>query len=93
MQSQYQDEESLSQRELRNESGKVLRAVSQGQSFIVTNSGIAVGKLVPLDTPPQSLKISKVAARKGGWLALGVQPKKTKTALSDIIDELREDRT
>lgn len=30
--------ERLSQRELRNESGRVLRAVSEGSSFILTNA-------------------------------------------------------
>lgn len=43
--------ESLSPRELRNESGRVLRAVSEGHSFVLTNSGVPVGRIVPLDAP------------------------------------------
>lgn len=43
---------SLSQRELRNEPGRVLREVSEGHSFVLTNRGIAVGRIVPLDAPP-----------------------------------------
>lgn len=49
--------ERLSQRELRNESGRVLRAVSDGQSFVVTNRGVPVGRLVPLDAPAATMPI------------------------------------
>jgi prevent-host-death family protein len=43
--------ESLSQRELRNESGRVLRVVSEGQSFVLTSRGGPVGRIVRLDGP------------------------------------------
>lgn len=33
------EEGTFSQRELRNESGRVLRAVSEGHTFLLTNSG------------------------------------------------------
>ena len=38
----------VTQRELRNESGKIMRAVDQGESFIVTRNGVPVGELTPL---------------------------------------------
>lgn len=38
----------ITQRELRNESGKVMRAVDQGETFIVTRNGDPVGELTPL---------------------------------------------
>ena len=38
----------ITQRELRNESGKIMRAVDQGESFIVTRNGDPVGELTPL---------------------------------------------
>jgi prevent-host-death family protein len=38
----------ITQRELRNESGKIMREVDQGKSFIVTRSGVPVGELTPL---------------------------------------------
>ena len=38
----------LTQRELRNESGEIMRALDQGESFLVTRNGIPVGELVPL---------------------------------------------
>ena len=38
----------IRQRELRNESGRVMRALDQGKSFVVTRNGVAVGELIPL---------------------------------------------
>jgi prevent-host-death family protein len=38
----------ITQRELRNESGKIMREVDQGKSFIVTRNGAPVGELTPL---------------------------------------------
>lgn len=38
----------ISQRELRNTSGDVLRAVEAGSSFIVTRNGLPVAELTPL---------------------------------------------
>lgn len=37
----------LSQRELRNESGAIMRALDQGESFLVTRNGVPVGELIP----------------------------------------------
>jgi prevent-host-death family protein len=38
----------ITQRELRNESGQIMRALEAGESFIVTRAGTPVGELVPL---------------------------------------------
>lgn len=57
--------ESLSQRELRNESGRVFRAVSEGHSFVLTNGGVPVGKIVPMDAPAPGLTIARPARREG----------------------------
>jgi len=35
---------------LRNESGKIMRAVDRGESFIVTRNGKEVGELMPVRT-------------------------------------------
>lgn len=82
----------LSQRELRNESGKVLRAVSEGQSFELTNSGALVGRIVPMDAPAPSLTITRPARRHGGWAELRITRKRTDRTLPETLDELREDR-
>ena len=38
----------ISQRELRNDSGAILRAVESGEDFIVTRNGTALAELRPL---------------------------------------------
>lgn len=40
--------ESISQRELRNDSGRIMRELDEGKSYIVTRSGVPVGELRPL---------------------------------------------
>lgn len=85
-------EESLSQRELRNESGRVLRAVGEGYSFMLTNRGIPVGRIVPLDAPAPTLPIVRPAKRIGGWAALKPQHTENDRPMTQILDELREDR-
>ncbi|MBZ2198992.1 type II toxin-antitoxin system Phd/YefM family antitoxin [Occultella gossypii] len=84
--------ETLSQRELRNESGRVLRAVSEGHSFVLTNSGVPVGRIVPVDAPAPALPITRPARREGGWAALAIERKSTKAGLAATLDDLRGDR-
>ena len=38
----------ISQRELRNESGEIMRKLDEGETFIVTRNGVPVGELTPL---------------------------------------------
>lgn len=38
----------ITQRELRNESGEIMRALDKGESFVVTRNGVPVGELIPL---------------------------------------------
>lgn len=38
----------ITQRELRNESGKIMRELDEGKCFIVTRRGVPVGELTPL---------------------------------------------
>jgi prevent-host-death family protein len=40
--------ESITQRELRNGSGEIMRRLDQGESFVVTRNGVPVGELTPL---------------------------------------------
>lgn len=37
----------VTQRELRNESGEIMRALDAGESFTVTRNGVPVGELTP----------------------------------------------
>ncbi|MBI2832890.1 MAG: type II toxin-antitoxin system prevent-host-death family antitoxin [Acidobacteria bacterium] len=38
----------ITQRELRNESGRIMRALDTGKTFIITRNGVPVGELIPL---------------------------------------------
>jgi prevent-host-death family protein len=38
----------LTQRELRNESGEIMRALDRGESFVITRRGVPVGELSPV---------------------------------------------
>jgi len=38
----------ITQRELRNESGKIMRALDRGASFVVTRNGVPVAELTPV---------------------------------------------
>ena len=37
----------ITQRELRNESGEIMRGLDRGETFLVTRNGVAVGELQP----------------------------------------------
>ena len=38
----------ITQRELRNNSGEIMRKLDEGETFIVTRNGVPVGDLTPL---------------------------------------------
>lgn len=38
----------ITQRELRNESGEIMRALDRGEDFVVTRNGMPVGELRPV---------------------------------------------
>jgi antitoxin (DNA-binding transcriptional repressor) of toxin-antitoxin stability system len=38
----------ITQRELRNDSGRIMRSLDRGRAFIVTRNGVPVGELIPL---------------------------------------------
>ena len=50
----------ITQRELRNSSGDIMRALDRGETFIVTRNSVPVGELRPL--PRQFVSASAVAA-------------------------------
>jgi prevent-host-death family protein len=57
----------LSQRELRNDSGAIMRRVQQGERFTVTRNGVPVADLVPHsesgpDQPPRFVPVAQIAA-------------------------------
>ena len=52
----------INQRELRNDSGRILQAVSDGETFIVARNGTPVAELRPL---PKKTFVSKEELRSG----------------------------
>ncbi|MGH2834712.1 MAG: type II toxin-antitoxin system Phd/YefM family antitoxin [Solirubrobacteraceae bacterium] len=38
----------ITQRQLRNESGEIMRELDRGESFVVTRNGVPVGELRPI---------------------------------------------
>jgi antitoxin (DNA-binding transcriptional repressor) of toxin-antitoxin stability system len=38
----------ITQRELRNDSGRIMRALDRGKVFVITRNGVPVGELSPL---------------------------------------------
>ncbi|WP_419919514.1 type II toxin-antitoxin system Phd/YefM family antitoxin [Candidatus Poriferisocius sp.] len=38
----------ISQRQLRNESGRIMRALIEGEKFVITRNGEPIGELTPL---------------------------------------------
>ena len=42
----------ISQRELRNDSGKIMRGLDDGETYVITRNGVPVGELRPY-RPPQ----------------------------------------
>lgn len=82
----------LSQRELRNESSRVLREVQEGQTFIVTTHGTPVARLSPHEEALPSLKITRPARRKGGWRKLMADRREYSPTLIDSLEDLRQDR-
>ena len=50
--------ESITQRELRNDSGEIMRRLDQGEPFVITRNGVPVGEL----TPPRRHRFVPAAA-------------------------------
>ncbi len=79
----------ISQRELRNSSGEILRAVAAGKSFVITNNGVPVAELRPRASVNEKPSITRPARR--------VDPFTVPTRRIDgdpqaILDDLKGDR-
>jgi prevent-host-death family protein len=56
----------ISQRQLRNESGDVMRALDAGEHFVVTRNGVPVGELTPIARRQFVSREAVLRAFKGG---------------------------
>ena len=82
----------IAQRDLRNNSGDILRRAHEGETFIVTVNGVQMAKLTPLPDPtaPRPPRRLVRAARTDGWHGPALA---TQSAPSQVtLDELRADR-
>ena len=77
-------EREISQRELRNNSGEIMRAVKKGESFIVTSNGEPVARLSPLR---DRYFVSSEAVLEAFQGAPHVDYKKLRTDLDSVIDQ------
>lgn len=74
----------ITQRELRNESGEIMRALDRGESFVVTRNGTPVGELVPL-RPRQFVSTdAAVAAFRG---APRIDPARFRDDIDAVLDQ------
>jgi prevent-host-death family protein len=79
----------ISHRQLRNDSGRILREVQQGESFIVTNNGQPVAELVPLEQQPLAGFAVKRARRERSLRQLVPVRGSTGRSAQEVLDELR----
>ncbi|HEX9824262.1 MAG TPA: type II toxin-antitoxin system prevent-host-death family antitoxin [Actinomycetota bacterium] len=74
----------ITQRELRNQSGEVMRALDKGESFIVTRNGVPVGELIPLR---QRMFVPANAAIAAFAAAPGVDFERFRKDVDALIDQ------
>jgi prevent-host-death family protein len=74
----------ITQRELRNESGEIMRALDRGESFVVTRNGVPVGELTPLR---QRRFVSADAAVALYASAPTINPRRFRTDVDAVLDQ------
>lgn len=74
----------ITQRELRNDSGEIMRALDKGESFVVTRNGVPVGELIPLR---QRMFVAAEAAAAVFSGAPRVDPERFRRDVDTLIDQ------
>ena len=74
----------ITQRELRNGSGEVMRALDTGEAFIVTRNGVPVGELIPVRRRSFVPKASVLAAFAN---APAIDRKRFRADIDEILDQ------
>jgi prevent-host-death family protein len=74
----------ITQRELRNQSGDIMRALDRGESFVVTRNGTPVGELLPLRPRRFVAADAAIAAFSG---APEVDPARFRGDVDAVLDE------
>ena len=76
--------EQISQRELRNDSGRIMRALDQGRTFVVSRNGRPVGELRPLR---RHRFVTAVAAVEMFRNAPGLDWERIRRDLDEVVDQ------
>ncbi len=79
----------ITQRELRNNSGEIMRQLDRGASFVVTRNGVAVGKLSPV---LRRRFVTAEAAAAAFWGAQPVELQRFRADLDRAADQSTEPR-
>lgn len=74
----------ITQRELRNASGDVMRALDRGESFVVTRNGVPVGELTPV-MPRRFVKAESAIAAFAG--APAVDSDRFRADVDELLDQ------
>jgi len=83
--------DSVSQREMRNNSGELLRRVAEGESVLVTNNGVPAAVLVPAGAGPRDRLVAGGRLRIGKGLDLSQLPAPVpgRAPSEQLLDEVR----
>ncbi|HZU59547.1 MAG TPA: hypothetical protein VE983_01185 [Solirubrobacteraceae bacterium] len=72
----------ITQRQLRNESGEVMRALDSGESFVVTRNGVAVGELRPVT---RHRFVGRETVRRSFARAAPIDPRRFRADLDRLV--------
>jgi prevent-host-death family protein len=74
----------ITQRELRNESGSIMRGVERGESYTITRNGTPIGRLIPLRRRTFVPRAEVLAAFA---TAPVIDPDRLRDDLDDVVDQ------
>ncbi len=74
----------ITQRELRNDSGEIMRALDRGESFLITRNGVPVGELVPVRRRRFVAAGAALSAFAG---ATPIDPRRFRADLDAVLDQ------
>jgi antitoxin (DNA-binding transcriptional repressor) of toxin-antitoxin stability system len=74
----------ITQRQLRNDSGEIMRGLDAGESFVVTRNGVVVGELSPVQ---RRRFVGRNAALAAFARAAAFDPQRFREDLDRVLDQ------
>jgi prevent-host-death family protein len=74
----------ITQRELRNDSGEIMRNVERGESYTITRNGTPIGRLIPLR---RRTFVPRAEALAAFATAPAIDPDEFRQSLDGVIDQ------